>query len=103
MDKEQPGTPQRAAASPGRAIALVIGSMVLAVALNAGFTLWSIGNSRQQQQHQGEIVERKICTTIAHLDALKPPGGNPRANPSRAFDDRLHASLAQLGPDLGCT
>lgn len=103
MDKEQAPAPHRAPASPGRAIALVVASILLALGLNVAYTTWSVESSRSAQQHQGEIVERKICTTIAHLDALKPPGGNPRANPSRAFDDRLHASLAQLGPDLGCT
>ena len=89
-------------ASPGRAIALAVASVVLAVALNAGFTYWSVENSKAAQQRQGEAVERKICTTMAHLAALKPPAGNPARNPSRAFDQNLHVTLDQLGPDLGC-
>jgi hypothetical protein len=90
-------------ASPGRAVALAVTSIVLAVALNAGFTWWSVENSQAAQRRQGVIVEHKICTTLAHLDALKPPAGNPRKNPSRAFDQDLHVTLDQLGPDLGCT
>lgn len=100
MGQEQ-GTHSRQP-SPGRAVALATGSVVLAVALNAGFTWWSVENSRTSQQRQGEMVEHKICTTMAHLAALKPPAGNPRTNPSRAFDQNLHVTLDQLGPDLGC-
>lgn len=95
--------PPRAPAGPGRAVALAVASIVVAVGLNAGFTYWSVENSQATQKQQGIAVQRKICETLAHLDALKPPAGNPRANPSRAFDDRLHATLDQLGPDLGCT
>ena len=54
------------------------------------------------QRRQGEAVERSLCTTLGHLAALKPPPGNPVTNPSRAFDDRLHATLDGLAPDLGC-
>jgi hypothetical protein len=54
------------------------------------------------QQRQGQAIERKLCTTLGRLVALKPPPGDPSKNPSRAFDDELHATLAQLGPDIGC-
>ena len=54
------------------------------------------------QRRAGEAVEHKICTTMAQLAALKPPPGNPDTNPSRAFDQSLHATLDGLGPDLGC-
>lgn len=54
------------------------------------------------QRKAAEAVERKICTTMHRLAALQPPAGNPRTNPSRAFDDELHTTLDQLGPDLGC-
>jgi hypothetical protein len=50
----------------------------------------------------GEIVEQRICLTMHKLAALTPPAGNPARNPSRAFDDELHATLDQLGPDIGC-
>jgi hypothetical protein len=54
------------------------------------------------QIRQGEVIERKICATLRSLTALKPPAGDPVKNPSRAFDQRLHATLGQLAPDLGC-
>ncbi len=53
-------------------------------------------------QRQGALVEHKICTTLRGLSALKPPAGDPVKNPSRAFDQQLHATLGQLAPDLGC-
>lgn len=53
-------------------------------------------------RRQGAAVEGKICTTMRELAALKPPAGNPAANPSRAYDQRLHATLDQIGTDLGC-
>lgn len=55
------------------------------------------------QQRAGVIIEQKLCTTLGKLAVLKPPPGNPSANPSRAFDQAMHATLAQLGPDLGCS
>jgi hypothetical protein len=103
VDTEQIPAAHRAPPGPGRAVALAVASIVVAVGLNAGFTYWSVQNSRQAERQAGISVERKICTTLAQLAALKPPAGNPRVNPSRAFDDRMHATLAQLGPDLGCT
>jgi hypothetical protein len=55
------------------------------------------------QKRQGKIIDAKICTTMARLAALRPPAGSPSRNPSRAFDDNLHATLDELGPDLGCS
>jgi hypothetical protein len=63
------------------------------------------GVQREQaaaQARQGRAIEEKLCSTLGALTALQPPPGNPQANPSRAFDQQLHATLAQLGPDLGC-
>lgn len=80
----------------------------LTVLVLAGFgtcLFWVSHEVRVQaaaQQRAGQVVERKICTTMAGLSALRPPAGNPVTNPSRAFDQRLHAELAQLGTDLGC-
>ena len=54
------------------------------------------------QQQQGLLVEQKLCSTLGKLAALRPPPGNPKTNPSRAFEDNLHAALDGLGPDLGC-
>jgi hypothetical protein len=54
------------------------------------------------QRRQGAVLEQRLCITLGRLAALKPPPGNPAANPSRAFEDEQHAVLAQLGPDVGC-
>lgn len=58
---------------------------------------------QRAERQAGLLVEHKICQTLASLAALKPPAGNPRTNPSRAFDDSLHSTLDGLGPDLGCS
>jgi hypothetical protein len=57
----------------------------------------------QASRRQGKLIEDKICTTMGRLAALTPPPGNPAANPSRAYEDKLHATLDQLGPDLRCS
>lgn len=54
------------------------------------------------QERAGRAIERKLCTTLGKLSALQPPAGNASANPSRAFEQELHATLDQLAPDLGC-
>ena len=54
------------------------------------------------QQQAGAILGEKLCTTFGRLAALKPPSGSPAKNPSRAFEQSLHATLDELGTDLGC-
>ena len=54
------------------------------------------------QQRAGAVLGEKLCTTFGKLAALKPPAGDPRKNPSRAYDQESHATLVQLGTDLGC-
>lgn len=66
------------------------------------FTTFWVHHVQATQQRQGQVVEAKLCTTLGQLAALGPPAGDPASNPSRGFDQRLHATLAQLGPDLGC-
>lgn len=55
-----------------------------------------------QSKQEGAKVEHSICLTLDRLAALEPPSGNPNSNPSRAYDQELHSTLAQLGPDLEC-
>jgi hypothetical protein len=74
---------------------------VLALLLAAFSLFWNVRNQREQER-QGRVTEEKICTTLGKLAALKPPPGNPEANPSRGYDQSQHATLAQLAPDLGC-
>jgi hypothetical protein len=59
-------------------------------------------DSQASQQRQGAVIEQRLCTTLERLAALKPPAGNPAANPARAFDQEQQALLARLGPDVGC-
>lgn len=54
------------------------------------------------QQRQGEQLEAKLCASLARQAELKPPGGPPADNPSRAYLQQQHAVLAELGPDIGC-
>ena len=54
------------------------------------------------QQRQGEVIGRKLCKTLDSLAALRPPGGSPEQNPSRAYEQALHAVLDRLAPDIGC-
>ena len=54
------------------------------------------------QQQQRQVILRALCTTFGELAALKPPAGDPVTNPSRAYEQSLHARLDQLGTDLGC-
>lgn len=82
-------------------VALFVLSALLSALAFAGLVHY-IGTQRAAQQAQGEIVERKLCTTLDGIAALRPPAGNPATNPSRAFDQHLHAKLGQLGTDLGC-
>lgn len=57
---------------------------------------------KASQQRQGQLLEHRLCTTLSRLAALKPPSGPAAANPSRAYLQGEHATLAQLGPDIGC-
>lgn len=78
---------------------------VLTVLLAGASMLFSVSYySREQaaQRAAGITVERTLCTTLGKLAALKPPSGSTAANPSRAYEQALHAALAQLGPDIGC-
>ena len=81
-----------------RAIAyLLVLNLVL---IGAGYLF--LAHDANGQRQQARAAEARICTTMRRLSALEPPPGNPAANPSRKFDDELHATLDELGPDLGC-
>ena len=65
-------------------------------AVSLRFTVAYYHSTQNAQRQQGEIIERKLCTTLAALAALKPPTGSPAANPARGYDQELHTVLAQL-------
>jgi hypothetical protein len=92
-----------------RSVAVLVLLALLVTGANLLWTAHVVNSSRSSQQQeqqaqrgQGELVERKLCTTLGRLAALKPPPGSASANPSRAYEQETHATLAQLGPDLGC-
>ena len=85
-----------------RGVWIMVICIAAAIALNAGFTLWAIRNYQQAQKTQGAAIETTLCATLNRLAALKPPPGNPAQNPSRAYLQQEHATLAQLGGDLRC-
>lgn len=92
-----------------RTLVRIIIAMVIVAVFNAAATLFIVSTvqhqieaTRQQQQHQGQVTERKICTSLDALANVSPPPGNPGSNPSRAYEQQLHNILSQLGPDLGC-
>jgi hypothetical protein len=57
---------------------------------------------QKSQQQAGAVLGRKLCATFGALAALKPPAGDPKTNPSRAYLQAEHDTLVQLGTDLGC-
>lgn len=90
----------------------VVFLFVLTLALtgvNLLFTAHEVNRVRAQfaaqaavSRHQGELVEQKLCTSFGRLAALRPPPGNPKQNPSRAYLQDQHTRLDELGTDLGC-
>ena len=86
----------------GRSVVVLF---VLAALLGAGNLLWTaheVHAAAVARQQQRQATEQKLCTTFGKLAALQPPAGDPATNPARAYDQELHAALAQLAPDLGC-
>jgi hypothetical protein len=88
--------------TPARAVGVLL-ALTLVV---GGGNLWAswdeVHASQAAQQRAGQVVEEKLCSTLGKLAVLKPPAGSPQANPSRAYEQELHATLAELGPDIGC-
>lgn len=89
-----------------------IGLLVLTLIVGGG-NLWAsyaqvqadkAAQHREQvaAQRAGALIEQRLCTTLRRLAADQPPAGSAAQNPSRAYEQSLHATLAQLGPDIGC-
>jgi hypothetical protein len=97
-DKGQRGLPQGQA----RAIVYLFAvCIVLFIVLGLGLFHY-VHASQAAQRRQGAVVGEKLCATFGSLAALRPPAGSASANPSRAYEQQLHAELVQLGDDLGC-
>lgn len=111
-DKGDRGEKGTCGLPPGQARAVVylfvlgvVLFVVLGVALFHYVHAYQGAQAQEQAQahRQGQLIERKLCQTFDQLASNKAPAGNPLTNPSRAFDQRQHAILAQVAPDLGCT
>lgn len=99
----------------------IYGFLLVLVFLVGGGNLWAswdqsraVGtqlNTFKRQLHSQEVAEQKqgakeigeLCDTFGKVALLQPPAGDPVTNPSRAFDQNLHADLAGVNPDLGCS
>ena len=92
-----------------RSVAILVLIGLLVTGANLLWTAHAVRSFQSSQQAQnaagrreGVLIEQKLCTTFGVLAALKPPAGNPRTNPSRAYLQGQHDALVQLGTDLGC-
>jgi len=85
-----------------RALVFLFALAALLAALALFLTVRSAGDSQAAQRAAAQAAEHKICVTLGKLAALQPPAGNPLTNPARGYDQELHMTLDQLGPDLGC-
>ena len=85
----------------GRAVVVLF---ALSALFGIGNLFWTAHevNAATAAQRQGAVLGQRLCITLDRLAALKPPAGNPAANPARAFDQEQQTVLAQLGPDVGC-
>lgn len=57
---------------------------------------------RAAAKKAGREEEQKLCHTLSAVAKLTPPPGSATTNPSRGYEQQLHAVLARLGPDIGC-
>jgi hypothetical protein len=102
------GTPGISQGSKRAIIALLV--LVLVVGAGNLWASWDEVHSFKQQLHAQQVTEQKtaareigeLCATFGKVALLKPPAGNPKTNPSRAFDQSVHADLAEVNPDLKC-
>ena len=81
---------------------IVLTSVLVMGLANLLATYFYVQSSNTARQRQEQNIIEKLCASLDRLAVLKPPPGNPHTNPSRAYDQELHAVLAALGPDIGC-
>lgn len=99
------GKPNALTAPSRRAPRAFVAISLVNFLLTAGgylFISHSASTERARQEQQSRVLERKLCTTFGELASLRPPAGNPAANPSRAYLQEEHDRLVQLGADVGC-
>ena len=96
--------PQRVPMSRSTRLVL-ISFLVLLVIVGVG-NLWSsyleYRHFTSVQKQAGQVVEQRLCATLVSLAALKPPAGSGTDNPSRLYEQKLAAKLAELSTDIEC-
>lgn len=103
-DQGERGEPGKAGLSPAVRRALVF-LFALSLTISVGDLFWNahqVNASRAANHRQNQVTERKICAAVNGLAVLKPPAGDPAANPSRAYLQGLHVRFTEIGRDLGC-
>src|ERR1700735_4473219 len=70
------------------ALAMVCGLLVIALAVGGSYAVTNarIDQAQSDSAKAAQVSEAHLCTTLNSLKALKPPPGDPKTNPSRAFD-----------------
>jgi hypothetical protein len=84
---------------------VLIGFLVLLVVLGAGNLLSGYLQFRSftaSQRQASQVTEQKLCATLVSLATLKPPTGSGVDNPSRLYEQKLAAKLAELSTDIEC-
>lgn len=103
-----PGAPGISAGARHAAVALLALVLIVGAA-----NLWASYDQVQDfknQLHAQQVAEQKagelelaeLCATFGKVALLKPPAGSAKANPSRAYEQQMHADLAGVPSDLRC-
>lgn len=58
--------------------------------------------AQKEAKAQSQALEQRLCNTLVSLATLKPPAGNGTDNPSRLYEQKLAAKLAELSTDIEC-
>jgi hypothetical protein len=96
---------QQASRLPGPQARAIVVLVFIAFLINGAGLFWQahqVSVNQAAERRSGQLLGRKLCQTFGELAANKPPPGSPLTNPSRAYDQRQHDILDQLGIDLGC-
>jgi hypothetical protein len=87
----------------------IVLAFILVCVLNAGMCLataitmqYRFNEARVQEQQQGQVIFKNLCTTLDSLYADKPPIVTTINNPSSVYLQDLHQRLGELATDIKC-